>query len=276
MSALPIAIASPEPPLKPGEQLRFSVSWAIVPGAGEITVGATTTPDGQLKITTTTATRRLARLLLPFDASADSFYDAKTGRLMSLYERSNTRSKHEEHTVSFNHEKHEAVYTTVGSTTSRILPMPEGSPNDLITALFETRFWNLKPGESHDALVLFNDDFYQLTIHALRYEDVSTSLGRFRTLVLEPRMEKTPPKGMFKKGSTVQVWISQDERRLPVKFEVEFNIGTGTATLKSYTPPSAPADEQTAAHPGTPPSSGPVKRADDAAVSGNEPGGQRQ
>ena len=24
-------------------------------------------------------------------------------------------------------------------------------------------------------------------------------------------MEKTPPKGMFKKGSTVHVWIAQDD-----------------------------------------------------------------
>ena len=66
----------------------------------------------------------------------------------------------------------------------------------------------------------------------------------FITLVLEPRMEKTPPKGMFKNGSTVRVWISQDERRLPVKFEVEFKIGTGVATLARYdAPPAAPTKD---------------------------------
>ena len=64
-----------------------------------------------------------------------------------------------------------------------------------------------------------------------RYEDLETSFGRFHTLVLEPRMDKTPPKGMFKRGSSVRVWISQDERHLPVRFEVEFKMGTGVATL---------------------------------------------
>ena len=52
-------------------------------------------------------------------------------------------------------------------------------------------------------------------------------------------MEKTPPKGMFKRGSTVRVWIAQDAHRLPVKFEVEFKIGTGTATLEAYEAPAA-------------------------------------
>jgi hypothetical protein len=70
---------------------------------------------------------------------------------------------------------------------------------------------------------------------------VKTPLGTFDTLVIVPRMEKTPPKGMFKRGSTVRVWISQDERHLPVKFEVEFKFGSGVATLVNYQPPDAPA-----------------------------------
>jgi hypothetical protein len=71
----------------------------------------------------------------------------------------------------------------------------------------------------------------------LRYEKITTRLGSFDTLVLEPRMEKTPPKGMFKRGSNVRVWIAQDERRLPVKFEVEFKFGAGVSTLTDYMEP---------------------------------------
>lgn len=240
--------ASPEPPLQAGEKLRYWVSWAIVPGAGEISVEAEKNPNqpGQLKITTNTSTRRLARMLLPFDATAESTYDEKTGRLLSLHERSNTRSKHVEHIVTFDHAARRATYAQLGATTARILPMPDGSPTDLITALFETRMWNMKPGDARDALVLFDDEFYELTIHALRYEDISTDLGDFHALVLEPRMEKTPPKGMFKKGSSVRVWISQDERKLPVKFEVEFNIGTGVATLTNYEAPAGKKAEEPA------------------------------
>ena len=233
-----LLVASPGPPLAPGEELRYSVSFAIVPGAGDIVVSAAPGADATLKVITTTATRGLARLLLPFDAVGECIYDMPTGHLLSLQERSNTRGRHDEHIVTFDYATHQASYVAMGATAPRYLTLPAGEPNDLITALLETRQWDLKPGDARDSLVLFNDDFYLLTIHALRYENVDTDLGQFRTLVLEPRMEKTPPKGMFRKGSKVHVWISQDERRLPVKFEVEFNIGTGAATLESYTPPT--------------------------------------
>lgn len=230
--------ASPGPPLAPGEQLRYSVSWAIVPGAGEIDVSAQPAGPDKLKVTTKTSTRRLARLLLPFDATSEAIYDVASGQMLSLREKSQTRGKRAEHLVTFDYAHRQAEYFAAGATAPRWLPIPDGSPSDLISALLETRRWNLKPGDSHDALVLFDDEFYLLTIHALRYETLDTALGTFRTLVLEPRMEKMAPKGMFKKGSTVRVWVTQDEQRLPVKFQVEFNIGTGTARLVSYTPPT--------------------------------------
>lgn len=232
-------------PLRDGETLTYKVSWAVLPGAGEIKITAQNDlsgPTPRLRVITTTNTRGLAKILLPFEAKAESIFDASTGRLSSLTESNQQRNKHSAHSVSFDYAASLARYTPdVPDPKSRSLPLPAGEPLDLITCLVQTRAWDLRPGEKRDALVLFDDDFYELTIHAARLEAVTTSFGSFKTLVLEPRMEKTPPKGMFKKGSTVRVWISQDERRLPIRFEVEFKIGTGVATLIRYEPPAAEA-----------------------------------
>jgi hypothetical protein len=231
--------------LRDGERLEYRVSWAFMIGAGEITVGARhdAAANPRLIVTSTTATRGfIARRLLPFDAQAESIFDLQTGHLLSLHEFSKQRSKTSEHSVTFDYVKRQATYTVPTSPDApRVIDIPPGDPVDLIIGLLQTRTWNIKEGETRDALVLFKDDFYELTIHAARYENVETSLGMFRTLVLEPRMDKTPPKGMFARGSSVRVWISQDARRLPVRFEVEFSIGTGTATLEAYTPPAAKA-----------------------------------
>jgi hypothetical protein len=244
LAALPAATAAAAKlPLRDGEAFTFKVSWAILPGAGEIKVSAandTAGPSPRLLISTTTHTRGIARVLLPFDAQADSFFDQGTGRLVALTESSEQRNKKNAHSVAFDYPAAQALYTrTDPAEPPRPLVLPAGDPLDLITCLLQTRTWTLQPGEKQDALVLFNDDFYELTIHATGHEEVRTSLGTFQTLVLEPRMEKTPPKGMFKKGSTVRVWISRDDRRLPVKFEVEFKIGTGVATLARYDAPPA-------------------------------------
>jgi len=121
---------------------------------------------------------------------------------------------------------------------SRAIPMPDGNPSDLIIALIQTRTWDIVPGQQRDSLVIFQDQFYPLTIHAEDYETLITLRGIYKTLLLVPRMEKTPPVGMFKRGSTVEVWIEiDDDKRLPVRFDVGFGFGTGTATLTDYTPP---------------------------------------
>ena len=251
LATLPAVTGTPLA-MRDGEVFTYKVSWAVLIGAGEIKVSAhadASEATPRLRVSTTTATRGIARLLLPFDARGDSVFDLNTGRIHSLAESSHLRGKRTEHTVTFDYTAAQALYSRSEDTAkSRSLFMPAGEPMDLITQLVQTRSWNLKLGEKRDAVVLFDDDFYELTIHAARAEPVSTSLGSFETLVLEPRMEKTAPKGMFKRGSKVRVWISQDERKLPVKFEVEFKIGTGVATLTRYEAPkpiTAPATAET-------------------------------
>jgi hypothetical protein len=228
--------------MRAGEKFTFKVSWAILVGAGEIKISAHADTSGatpRLRVAATTATRGLARIFLSFDAAGESVFDVPTGRIQSLTESGQVRGKRTEHSVTFDYAAAQALYSVPGdAVASRLLPMPAGDPMDLITQLIQTRAWDLKVGEKRDALVLFDDDFYELTIHAARFEELSTSLGTFNTLVLEPRMEKATPKGMFKRGSKVRVWISQDELRLPVKFEVEFKIGTGVATLTRYEGPA--------------------------------------
>ena len=242
---LALAVAAPAAvplPLQDGEKLTYRVSWAVVPGAGEIQISAqrdATSPTPRLVVKTTTATRKLARWLLEFDAEARSIFDLQTGQLVSLYEQSTQKGKKSEHTVTFNHPARQATYRASDEGNKpRVLAMPAGDPLDLMMGLLQTRSWALTPGEKRDALILFDDDFYELTIHMARYEDVRTPLGTFKTIVLEPRMDKTPPRGMFKRGGSVRIWIAQDDHRLPVKFEVMFKIGTGTATLESYQGPA--------------------------------------
>ena len=228
-------------PLEDGERLTYRVSWAIVPGAGEIKISARhDAATNRLIVTTNTATRRLAKMLLPFEAEANSVFDLKTGKMISLRETNVTKGKRSEHSVVFDYASRQATYTTAGSAEPpRQLPMPPGDPTDLMMGLLQTRSWDLTPGQKRDVLVLFDDDFYELTIHMARYEEVETPVGKFRTIVMEPRMDKTAPKGMFRRGGSVRIWIAQDSHRLPVKFEVEFKIGTGTATLEAYEPPTS-------------------------------------
>lgn len=235
MAADPIALGD-------GEQMTFRVGWGIFTKAGEIKIMAEREPTDtghELRVTTTTETKGFLENFFPFEARAVACFERETGLLMHSTESSKSKRKETKQSLTFDYTVRTAKYfNEVEQEKSKELDIPPGQPMDLITSLVQTRSWDLVPGEKQDALVIFDDDFYELTIHAEGYETLRTPLGEFKTLVLVPRMEKTEPKGMFKRGSTVRVWISQDARRLPVRFEVEFKFGAGIATLVDYQPPT--------------------------------------
>jgi hypothetical protein len=230
-----------ETALQAGEQLTYSVRWAVLPGAGQIRIAATERMSGgspQLSITTETETRGFAKALLTFHARSESIFDLRTGRIVSLHETSTSRKKHSDYSVSFDYANQTALFTRNGSEPPRAIDLPDSDSADLITTLMKTRLWDLEVGQSRDVFVSYRDEFYDLTVHAIKQEQVKTPVGEFTTVVLEPRMERTAPKGMFKRGASVRVWVSRDAARLPVRFQVDFKIGTGVATLVNYTPPA--------------------------------------
>ena len=221
--------------LSDGEKMKFRVSWGIFRHAGELTIEAnrlTTEGADHLRITTTAASDGIVKAFYPFVATSEAYFDPVTGRLMHANDVSEKKKETTRQTLTLDYEQRIAAYVNeTEPEKSTDIKMPEGNPMDLMMSLVQTRDWDLKPGEKQDALILFDDEFYELTIHADRYEKVRTSFGEFKALVLIPKMEKTEPKGMFKRGSTVKLWLSQDQQRLPVKIEVKMKVGVGIMTL---------------------------------------------
>jgi hypothetical protein len=236
------ASSSPSLALSPGEVFTYRVGWGLFGGAGEIKISAqkqTLAGLPQMKLTTTTATRGFIRMLYPFNAAAESIFDPHNGRLLATHATSAAGHQHTEASMVFDYDRATASYVDRlhPERNKPALVIPSGNPADLITSLIQARTYTLKPGDSCPALALFDDEFYELTIVADHYEKIHTSLGDFETLVLIPRMEKDP-KGMFKRGAEVRVWITQDSRHLPVQFEVKLKFGTAVAHLTDYTPPA--------------------------------------
>lgn len=235
------ALADSPVAMQDGESLRYRVRWGIFGNAGEIVVAADageTEGLPQIRISTHTKTRGLIRTLYLFDGDGECVFDARDGRLLAVRAWSNSAKKATKTMAVFDYGQKLVDYVDyLRPERNAILPLPEGNAMDLITSLIGTRHWEMKPGQRVPATVMFDKDFYELEIVAQGYEDIETPLGTFRTLVLVPTMEKNP-KGMFKRGARVRVWISQDEQRLPVQFEVGMKWGTGTAVLAEYHPPA--------------------------------------
>lgn len=240
--AINLRADSPGVALGAGESLKYKVRWGLFGNAGEITVAARTDELGglpQIRIYTQTKTRGLIRSLYLFDGDGECIFDARDGRLLVISASSASNKKTTKTVAFFDYAAQKVQYVDYLRPERNLeMPIPAGNPMDLITCLIDTRRWDMKPGDKTPATVMFDREFYDLVIVALGYEQVRTPLGEYKTLVLVPTMEKDP-KGLFKRGGTVRVWISQDEKHLPVKFEVGMKFGTGTAVLSEYRPPTS-------------------------------------
>ncbi len=236
-----LAGAAPFTAFRDGETFTYKVGFAIFGRAGDIVISAhDERKDGAdvVRVTTDTKSHGFVRAVYAFDNKAEVLLDKASGRLLHVKESGADPKRATDTEITFDYKTRVAQYTDrVRPDRSAGVPIPEGNPVDLISALVQTRDWNLKPGEKRDVMVQFGSDFYPLSIKAEDYEEVRTPLGTYRTLVLVPRMEKDP-KGLFKKGGQIKVWISQDASNLPVKMHLKLNFGTATLLLSDYKPPA--------------------------------------
>ena len=232
-----LAIAAPFTAFRDGEIFTYKVGFAIFTHAGDITIAAhERRQDGQdqVVVTTDTRSRGIVRGFYEFDNQAEVVIDKPSGRVLRVKESGAGNERATNTELVLDYAKGLARYTDqVRPDRSGEFPIPPGDPMDLISALVQTRDWNLKPGEKHEMLVQFGRDFYPLSIYADHFEEVSTPLGTYQTLVLVPRMEKNP-KGLFKRGGEIKVWISQDASNLPVKMQLKLKFGSATLLLSDY------------------------------------------
>ena len=240
MCAVPILSAKPGPftAFTDGETFTYRVAWGVFFHAGEIVISAHAEKgaDGAkvIRITTDTATHGFVRGLYAYSNRAEGVIDQATGRLLVLREKGSDGKHFTDNETTFDYERKIAQYLDRAhpDRTAQI-PIPSGNPIDLISALVDARNWNLKPGDKRNVLVNFGDEFFPLTLYAEGYDDVRAPLGSFHTLVLVPRMEENP-KGIFKRGGEIKVWISQEGQKLPVKMQLKLKFGAATLYLTDY------------------------------------------
>ena len=242
------ASAEPFTAFGDGERLVYRVSWGII-GAGQITImaKAETGKDGKplMRITNSMASRGMVRSLYRFENKAEILIERDTGHMLWAAEKGFERSNQTESRTDFDYTAGVAhfVDTYRPNRNTDITLKPGDEPMDLISALVQTRRWDIKPGDSRDVLVHFGRELFPVTIHAQDIEEVDTSLGDFDAMLLIPRMEKEPPRGLFKRGGEIKVWIAQSGAHLPVKMQLKLGFGSATLTLIEHTPPAAPVAE---------------------------------
>lgn len=105
-----------------------------------------------------------------------------------------------------------------------------GDTLDIYSSFYFVRHQSLAPGKSIYLNVLDSKQLHRIEVRVLRKERVKVPAGEFATIVLEPMVKS---EGVFEGKRGAYIWLTDDERRIPVKVQTKVRVGSVTAVLVS-------------------------------------------
>ena len=121
----------------------------------------------------------------------------------------------------------------VATTTGGTYPIPQ-YVHDIMSAFYFARtidFSSFKPGDGVLLSNFYKDKTHELKVNFLGRQELETEAGTFNTLVVEPLVKEG---GLFKSEGRIVIWLSDDERKIPVRVNTKVVIGSIDTELKSY------------------------------------------
>ncbi len=106
--------------------------------------------------------------------------------------------------------------------------------HDIVSAFFYVRTLDLQSMKRGDVIALKNfyeKQTYPLAVRIMGRETIDVSAGRFRCVVVEPLVQEG---GLFQHKGRLLIWLSDDERKIPVKVATGILIGTVDVELTGY------------------------------------------
>lgn len=104
---------------------------------------------------------------------------------------------------------------------------------DILSSLYYLRTQPLIVGDSYTIDVLSGEKVWPLLVNVKKRETVKVPAGKFDCFLLEPILRE--PGIFIAKGRKLEVWVTADRRRMPVRMRSEVVIGHVGAELISFT-----------------------------------------
>lgn len=121
----------------------------------------------------------------------------------------------------------------LAKTTEGEFPIPS-YVHDIVSAFYFARtldFSKMRIGEKIHFQNFYKDSTYKLDVKFLGRQQIEVSAGTFNCLIVEPLAQEG---GLFKSEGRALLWLSDDERKIPVKVSTKVIIGSIEAELREY------------------------------------------
>jgi hypothetical protein len=217
--------ASPQP-FRAGESLRFSVRYGIIhAGSAWLEVPQVKSWQGH----------DVYELVARAESNAffSRFYRVRE-RIVSLWDRDGHFSRHyledrregkfrQRNDIAFDARRNQAVYSD-----GRTFPVPP-RVQDALSSFYYTRTQALPVGGSIVFHYHASRKSQPLQVKILGREHIRTPAGEFDCIAVEPVLKAG---GIFKSSGRLVIWLTADERRMPVLMKSKVIIGSVSVVLE--------------------------------------------
>ena len=104
---------------------------------------------------------------------------------------------------------------------------------DVLTAIYFLRVQNPEVGKSFEVLLSDSGRVYRVPVNVAERKTIDTAVGRVQAIRLEPALFGDD--ALLHTRGQLSIWLTEDERHLPVRAQLKMEIGTFDIKLKRVT-----------------------------------------
>ena len=212
------------------EHLVFEISWGGII-AGTAVQEVTRSADGII-ITSTAHSADWLSLLYKVDDRIEAVMGkGEEGRLFGaprIYRENIKEGRSRFHKeVTFDHVGRSAQIVNFLDKSTKSLEITPIT-FDSLSCFYFVRMQPLEPGTSFYIDIFDGKKLHKTEVKVLRREELETVVGTFKSIVIMPVLQTG---GIFSKTGDLYIWLTDDERRIPLKMQSKIRIGSITAAL---------------------------------------------
>ncbi|MDA8084295.1 MAG: DUF3108 domain-containing protein [Nitrospiraceae bacterium] len=212
------------------ETLNYDISWAGIK-AGESVINLDR-KDNTFTITVTTQSAKWVSFFYRVNDRVETRIGAgpKPNTLGSplTYTLNLSEGRHrKQKEVIFDHARSRAVYIDHLADERKEFDLPS-VVFDPLSSFYQVRGMRLEVGESVYIRIFDSKKIYDAEVKVLRKERIKGPYGEVDTLVIKPIMKS---EGIFYRKGEMLIWLTDDDKKVPVRMSAKVKIGSVTATL---------------------------------------------
>lgn len=216
---------APEPPPKiPGERLTYDVEWRLIHAGTAVVESQKSTST--LRVDSGGMVSSLFKVHDTYNVTYDDGFCA-----MAAWMDSQEGKRHHDTRVTY--ERDRATYLEKDLLKDAVLHSDSVSipscVHEVLGAFLKFRSLNPTPGQSVQIPMSDGRRSASVRIEGQEREEVKTAVGSFKTIRCEANMMNGV---VYTRKGRVFIWLTDDERHLPVQIRLRMNFPVGTVTLQ--------------------------------------------